>query len=213
MENPRWSCVLFDLDGTVADTIDLIMSSYEHALKTVLGVEVERSVMRGWIGRTLRVTFGTEWPDHAAELIAAYRSWNESHLASMVAAYDGIPELVSDLTTAGIVTGVATAKGRSVAVDSLRVAGIDLPITVAAEDTAQHKPDPAPLLLAQQRLGMTTEPTVYVGDALVDVAAARAAGMDAIAVTWGAGDPAALAAANPTAVASTAAELHALLLG
>ncbi|MGC3953790.1 MAG: HAD-IA family hydrolase [Propionicimonas sp.] len=213
METTRWSCVLFDLDGTVADTIDLIMSSYEHALKSVLGVEVDRSVIRSWIGRTLRVTFETGWPEHVDELIAAYREWNNAHLATMVTAYDGIPELVSDLTTAGIVTGVATAKNREVAIDSLLVAGIDLPITVAAQDTTRHKPDPAPLLLAQHRLGMTTEPTVYVGDALVDVAAAKAAGMDAIAVTWGAGEPDALVAAEPTAVASTVGELRSILLG
>lgn len=189
------------------------MTSYEHALKSVLGVTVDRAVLRTWIGRTLWDTFSAEWPEQVGELVAAYRVWNEAHTPTGVTAYDGVPELVSDLVTAGIATGVATAKVRPNAIASLHYAGIDLAVLVAAEDTQQHKPDPAPLLLARQRLGMTTEPTVYVGDAVVDVLAAKAAGWDAIAVTWGAGEPDALRAADPTAVATTVAELRALLLG
>lgn len=201
------------MDGTVADTIDLIMSSYTHALKSVLGVEVAQPVIRSWIGRTLQVTFEAEWPERTGELIAAYRAWNDSNAPAMVAAYPGMPELVRDLAAAGIATGVATSKGRPVAVDSLRLAGVELDLTVAAEDTTSHKPNPEPLALARERLGMTAEPTVYVGDALVDIEAARAAGMDVIAVTWGAGEPDALIDAAPTALAATVEELRALLLG
>ncbi|MCW5953203.1 MAG: HAD-IA family hydrolase [Propionibacteriaceae bacterium] len=213
MVTTRWPCVIFDLDGTVADTIDLIMSSYAHALKSVLGVEVDPPVMRSWIGRTLQVTFEAEWPDRTGELIAAYRAWNDVNAPAMVTAYPGMPELIGELAAAGVSTGVATSKGRPVAVDSLRIAGIDLAVTVAAEDTATHKPNPAPLVLARERLGMTTEPTVYVGDALVDIQAARAAGVDVIAVTWGAGEPDSLLDAGPTALASTVEELRTLLLG
>lgn len=213
MGTARWPCVIFDLDGTVADTIDLIMSSYAHALKSVLGVEVDPPVVRSWIGRTLRHTFEEEWPEYSGELIAAYRAWNDANAPAMVAAYPGMPELVGELAAAGVSTGIATSKGRPVAVDSLRFAGVDLPVTVAAEDTTTHKPDPEPLMLARERLGMAARPTVYVGDALVDIRAARAAGMDVVAVTWGAGDPDALRDEAPTALASTVAELRALLLG
>lgn len=213
MVTARWPCVIFDLDGTLADTIDLIMASYAHALKSVLGLEVEPAVMRSWIGRTLQVTFEAEWPERTAELIAAYRGWNESNLATMVTAYPGVPALIRELATERVATGVATSKGRQVAADSLRWAGIDLAVTVAAEDTTLHKPNPEPLLLARERLARTTGPAVYVGDAVVDVQAARAAGMDSIAVTWGAGEPEALAAAAPTALATSVAELRALLLG
>lgn len=209
----RWHCVIFDLDGTVADTIDLIMASYEHALKSVLGVEVARPEIRSWIGRTLQVTFEADWPGRADDLIAAYREWNDAYAPAMITAYPGMPELISELAAAGIATGVATSKRRPVAIDSLRLAGIDLEVTVAAEDTTSHKPEPEPLVLARERLGMADAPTVYVGDALVDIQAARAAGMDAIAVTWGAGEPDVLAGAGPTALASTVEELRALLLG
>lgn len=189
------------------------MSSFEHALKSVVGVEVTEPVVRSWIGRTLQVTFDAEWPERTDELIVAYRAWNEANAPAMVTAYPGMPELITELAEAGVSTGVATSKGRRIAIDSLRIAGVDLPVTVAEEDTTSHKPNPEPLLLARERLGMLTRPAVYVGDALVDIRAARAAGMDVIAVTWGAGDPDHLAAAAPTALASTVAELRDLLLG
>lgn len=212
MGTARWPCVIFDLDGTVTDTIDLIIASFTHALKSVLGVEVAQPVIRSWIGRPLRPIFEAEWPEHTGELIAAYRSCTARNAAAMVTAYPGMPQLVRDLAAAGIATGVATSKGRPVAADSLRLAGVDLDLTVTAEDTGSHKPNPEPLTLARERLGMTAVPTVYVGDALVDVAAAHAAGLDVIAVTWGAGEPDELAAATPTALVATVEELRGLLL-
>ena len=86
-------------------------------------------------------------------------------------------------------------------------------VLVAMEDTDRHKPDPTPLLLALQRMGRSSNAAVYVGDAVVDVLAGKAAGMDTLAVTWGAGLPEALHAVRPTAVASTAGELRSAFLG
>jgi pyrophosphatase PpaX len=80
------------------------------------------------------------------------------------------------------------------------------------EDTDVHKPNPEPLLLALARLGAGATECVYIGDAVVDVQAARAAGMAAIAVTWGAGERADLVAAGPLAVVDTMEELRAQLL-
>ncbi|HET7801160.1 MAG TPA: HAD hydrolase-like protein, partial [Humibacillus xanthopallidus] len=81
------------------------------------------------------------------------------------------------------------------------------------EDTERHKPDPTPLLLALERMGRSSNAAVYVGDAVVDVLAGKAAGMDTLAVTWGAGQKEALHAVRPTVVASSAAELRAAFLG
>ena len=212
MVTVRWPCVVFDLDGTVADTIGLIIASYDHALNNVLGHRPDPRQVRTWIGRTLRATFGEQWPGHVDELVDTYRAWNRANAPRLIAGYPGVPELVADLAAAGITAGIATSKGREAAVETLQLAGVDLPVTVAMEDTALHKPNPEPILLALERLGCTG-PAVYVGDAVVDIEAARAAGPDSIAVSWGAGDTDALAAAAPTALASTIEELRTLLLG
>ena len=213
MVTARWPCVLFDLDGTVADTVALIMASYDHALNNVIGHSPDPAEVKTWIGRTLWATFGEYWPSQAAELVDTYRTWNRANAPRLITGYPGVAELVADLAGAGIRVGIATSKGRDAAEETLQLAGVDLPVTVAMEDTELHKPNPEPILLALQRLGGAVGAAVYVGDAVVDVEAARAAGLDSIAVTWGAGDADALAAAAPTALASTVAELRELLLG
>jgi pyrophosphatase PpaX len=84
-------------------------------------------------------------------------------------------------------------------------------VLATLEDTTEHKPLPAPLLLAAERLGSEASDCIYVGDAVVDLQAARAAGMAGIGVTWGAGDPDALRAEPSVAVVDTVEELRAAL--
>lgn len=196
------------------NTIPLIVASYRHALVSVLGVESEPAEARGWIGQTLSDTFASRYPDRANELIDSYVTWNAAHLDELLEDFPGTPEMLATLLDAGAILGVATSKRRSSAVNTLRAAGLadQLTVTVAMEDTLAHKPSPEPLLLALQRLGSKAGEAVYIGDAVVDVQAARAAGMAAIAVTWGAGAKPALAAARPFAVVESVAELLAVLL-
>ena len=99
--------------------------------------------------------------------------------------------------------------------DALQIAGLDglIDIVAASEDTTAHKPEPAPLQHGAARLSVPIEQCVYVGDAVVDIEAARAAGMASIAVTWGAGDPEALAVAGADHLVESPAALYALLLG
>ena len=86
-------------------------------------------------------------------------------------------------------------------------------VVAALEDTTRHKPSPDPLLHAAAALGVEPATCVYVGDAAVDMVAARAAGMGAVAVTWGAGEREALSATGPDAVVETVGDLTAYLLG
>jgi len=147
-------------------------------------------------------------------LIEAYVDFNLREMPTLLEQYPGMPELLNDLARADIDFGVATSKRRHSAELTLSYSGLDeiVPVTVAMEDTDRHKPDPAPLRLAMECLGADPRKAVYVGDAVVDVLAAQAAGMAAIAVTWGAGLRDELEAVGPTAVIDTVDELRALLL-
>lgn len=211
----RWSTVLFDLDGTLADTIPLIVASYQHAFRTVLGEEVEEARARAWIGRPLLPALLEESPEHGHELDRVYREWNLANTAELIRRYAGVPELLSALADAGVATAVATSKHRRTAQIALAAVGIEgrLEVVAAMEDTDRHKPDADPLLHAAAVLSVDPAECVYVGDAVVDMLAARAAGMAAVAVTWGAGERDALAAAGPEAVLDTVDELTAYLLG
>lgn len=212
---PRYRCVVFDLDGTLANTIPLIIASYDHALWTILQTHPDPDEARGWIGQTLYGTFSARYPDHAEALITAYLDFNLAHLEGMTEPYQGMVELLTELAGAGVTIGVATSKRRPSAEATLRAVGLNelIPVTVGMEDTLVHKPDPAPLLLAVDRLGHSPAESAYVGDAVVDVLAAQSAGMDALAVSWGAGLRTELATAGPTVLSDTVAKLRNALLG
>lgn len=210
-----WRCIVFDLDGTVANTIPLIIASYDHALRTVVGIPADPELTRRWIGQTLWDTFTEHYPDHVDALVESYVEFNLSQLERQVQRYDGMAELLAELAVVGARIGVATSKRRRSAELTLAAVGLQakVPLVVAMEDTATHKPHPAPLLLAVTKLGAEAEAAVYIGDAVVDIEAAKAAGMASIAVSWGAGERAALQAAEPTLLVDTMAELREALLG
>jgi pyrophosphatase PpaX len=181
---------------------------------SVLGVRPSPDEARGWIGQTLYGTFSQRHPERAQELVDSYVAWNAEHLTDLLEEYAGADELLKDLGASGATIGVVTSKRHVSATNTLRAAGLDghLPLLVAMEDTDSHKPNPEPLVLALARLGVKATDCVYIGDAVVDVLAAKAAGMESIAVTWGAGDRADLLAAGPLAVVDTMDELRDELL-
>ncbi|GAB3077239.1 pyrophosphatase PpaX [Intrasporangium mesophilum] len=215
MTSPRWTTAVFDLDGTLADTINLIVESYQHAFRSILGREEDPAVIRSWIGRPLISAFRDHSPEHADELYETYLAWNADNTERLIRGYDGVREVLRDLAESGVHVGVATSKRRESAQQAMDLLGLSefVEVLVAMEDTERHKPDPTPLLLALQRMGRSSNDSVYVGDAVVDVLAGKAAGMDTIAVTWGAGLPEALHGVRPTAIATSADELRGALLG
>lgn len=213
MTTPRWPVVLFDLDGTLADTIGLIVASYNHAFRVVMGTERDEADIRSWIGRPLIESFAAVSPEHAEELDRVYREWNIANTARLLRPYPGVAGLLTDLAESGVRTGVVTSKRRETALLAMRGVGIDglAPLLSTLEDTERHKPLPDPLLHGAQALGADPADCVYVGDAAVDVAAARAARMAGIGVTWGAVPREVLEAAGPDAVVDTVEELRQLV--
>ncbi|MFZ1412635.1 MAG: HAD hydrolase-like protein, partial [Micropruina sp.] len=112
MKTPRWPVVIFDLDGTVANTIPLILASYTHAVQDVLGHAVAPEQGRRWIGRTLIDTFTELDGACADDLVATYTEWNLANLERLIEPYEGMDELLADLTAAGVRIGIATSKRR-----------------------------------------------------------------------------------------------------
>ena len=211
----RWPTVLFDFDGTLGNTIPLILASYRHTIERFGLAPADDATILSWIGRTLPDMF-TELAgaERAPELIDAYSAWQADNVAEHLVAYPGVDELLVDLADAGAGLGIATSRRRPSAEALLAALGLDehLPLLVAMEDTSHHKPHAAPLLLAAQRIGAEPVDCVYVGDAVVDLGAAHNAGMAGLGVTWGAGLPDALAAQPSAGVVDTVDQLRALLL-
>ncbi|WP_370894588.1 HAD family hydrolase [Janibacter sp. GXQ6167] len=214
MSEPRWPTVVFDFDGTLADTISIIMDAFRHTTATVLGWVEDDDVIRAGIGRTLAARMHEIDADRADELEAVYVPFMATELPRRVTAYLGMSELVADLRAAGVRVAVATSRRRAQTAEALATLGLDgdIEVLVALEDTEIHKPQPDPLLLACERLGVDPASAVYVGDAVVDVQAAQAAQMSAVAVTWGAGRDDDLAAAEPTRLVHDHQTLREVLL-
>ncbi|HMM49623.1 MAG TPA: HAD-IA family hydrolase [Miltoncostaeaceae bacterium] len=180
--------VLFDLDGTVIDSVNLIRESHRHAVRTVLGLDLSDDELIVNVGRPLMEQMEHFSPRHAEELFHTYRTWNHAHTAELLRAYDGVDALLAELAQAGRAMGIVTSKSR----DAVDLAWKVLPavharfsVVVTADDTPRHKPNPDPLFYALERLGGAAEGACYVGDAPFDIRAGRAAGLRTIGVTWG----------------------------
>ncbi|MCC6317479.1 MAG: HAD-IA family hydrolase [Gemmatimonadaceae bacterium] len=207
--------VLFDLDGTLADTIELIVRSGQHAFTTVLGWSPSREEILRGLGRPLASHLG-DYASSAQQLdaiIAAYRSFQMANHDRLTRPYAGVNDVVHWLRDDGRPLGVVTSKIETLAHRALTCIGIDacFEIVVGLESTATHKPGPEPVLFAMQRLGAAAAETVYVGDSPFDLDAANAAGVASIGVTWGAFGEADLRAHRPTHVAHSASDLRTLL--
>jgi pyrophosphatase PpaX len=205
-----WEAVLFDFDGTLADTVPLIVASFRHTLADTDG-ELDELEVRGWIGRVLSDVLEERHPGRGDELVKRYREHNLAHHDTLIRRVPGAARLLDDLHAHGIPVAVVSSKSHMTVRRGMRVTGLrEVEHVVGFEDTAAHKPDPAPLLEGAWRVGVAPGRCVYVGDALVDVLAAGAAGMTSIAVTWGAGTREVLQRADH--VVDDAAELARLLL-
>ncbi len=182
--------VLFDLDGTLADTIPLLLASMRAAYAAVGGDgPLDRDWLRG-MGMPLRsqfMHFESNDLQRVEALIAVYRDWQVANLAAFVTEYAGIRELLGALQQGGHPVAVVTGKGDWMARMTLDHVDLLSPfdVIIGADATTRHKPDPEPLLLCAKRLGVPVSEALYVGDAPNDILAARAAGMIDVWAAWG----------------------------
>jgi len=207
--------VIFDLDGTVVDTVRLITASFRHASRVVLGHELPDDVLLANVGQPLMTQMRIIDAARAQELYDAYREHNHRVHDEMIARYDGIEAALGRLKAAQRRLAIVTSKSAETTAMAFRAVGLReyFDTVVTASDTEAHKPSPEPIVLALERLGASPERAVYVGDAPVDVAAGKAARVATVAVLWGAFSPAALAAAGPDFTVATPAALADLCLG
>ena len=210
----RFPVVLFDLDGTIVDSGWMILASYRHATRTVLGREFPDDVLMARVGSGTLVEQMADFDvEKAQELAHVYREFY-APLHSELKAFPGMIELLRRLAGEGRRLGVVSAK-RS---DTLQLAfdalgfGDAMDVVVGSDEAPRGKPHPDQILVALQRLGADPDQTAYVGDAPFDVAAAKAAGVHAIGVTWGGiHTRERMESEGPDAVVDTAEELYAAL--
>ena len=179
--------ILFDFDGTLVNTNDVILASWQHTYKHYLGHEVPVEHITACFGEPLLVTMEREFPGvDPAESAAVYRQFQVENADRLVTIFPGIKELLVALKEAGYVLGIVTSRTRESALRYMDMFGIasyfdDL---VTCDDTTIHKPNPEPLLLALSKLGASADESLMIGDSPFDIKCANNAGVDSVMVEW-----------------------------
>lgn len=209
MATPR--TVLFDLDGTLIDSVDLIVDSYLHTFRTHSLTPISREQIIDGVGTPLVAVF-REWSQDQADIarwIATYREYNLAHHDARIRAFPGIVEMISRIHHAGRHLGIVTSKNNAGARRGLKLIGIEerMSVVIGADDVTNHKPHPEPVERALTLFETAPDDAVFIGDSHHDIASGKAAGVATVAVTWGPIPRERLALAGPDYFASTPAEV------
>ncbi len=196
------SAALFDFDGTLVDTTEMIHQGMRHAASTVLGRDdIPRETLLANVGQPLPRQMEIIDAEKSELLLEAYRQHHEENHDALIGEFPGIEASLSRLRSAGVKVAVVTSKRRiSVEMALKNFPGLRYVVDrfVTMEDTTEHKPHPEPLLRGLELLGgVPKEEAAYVGDSPFDVEAAKAAGLSSVAVSWGAFSEERLREADP----------------
>jgi pyrophosphatase PpaX len=178
--------ILFDLDGTLIDTNELIISTYLHTLEKYFPGKYGREDVLPFLGPTLHEVFGAMDPERVEEMVLEYRTYNLANHDAFVKEFVGVMETVETLKKKGYKLAIVTTKREDVAFKGLRLMKLDsfFDVMIAYDHVKKVKPDPEPIFLALEKLGSKPEETLMVGDNFHDVLAGKNAGTKTAGVAW-----------------------------
>ena len=195
------TAVLFDLDGTLIDSVELIVNSALYAFEKCGHPPPAAEDWLADVGLPLRTMFGRFISDESAmdQLIAGYREYQLANHDRLVRPYDEVTTTLTALRDGGHAVAVVTSKSEPLARRGLTHVGLDgfFDVIVGLESCTRHKPDPEPVHVALDRLGLRPTDAAFVGDSPHDMAAGRAAGVITVAALWGPFTRAQLAPTEP----------------
>jgi len=182
----KFNCILFDLDGTLINTNELILQSFRHVIKLNQGREFSSEEITQHFGEPLTTILERLAPGTGTQLVPAYLEFNQAKHDELTAAFPGTRETLSALKALGITLGVVTSKMKHMAHRGLQLFKLEeyFSVIVAWEDCANHKPEGEPVLKALEILEHKPEGVLYVGDSTIDIQCAQHAGVKSAAVMW-----------------------------
>lgn len=206
-----FQAVLYDFDGTLGDSTELILRCYRHTMRTHLGHVPSEAEWRRGFGTPLEGQLArlARSPEEAEAMVRTYRAYQRIHHDDVLTVFPDACETVAELDRRGVKLAIVTSKHREEALRGIGRCGLTshFPVIVAPEDVERTKPHPEPVLLALKRLGVSAEAAVFVGDSPHDVVAGHAAGVATAAALWGPFPPEALRAEDPDFLLRNQAEV------
>lgn len=194
--------ILFDGDGTLIDTEDIILASMRHTVNELHGLEATDEELMAGVGTPLPAQmrhFARGDEELADALVREYRAHNDAIHDAAIHAFPDTRQALELLRDAGFRMGVVTSKRHEMAARGLELSGIGefFEVLVAPDDFPEHKPAPGPILHACELMGIDPAASMYVGDSPFDIQAGNAAGCTTVAALWGMFPAAVLAAEHP----------------
>lgn len=186
--------IIFDLDGTLIDSLDDLTNATNHMLLSLGRSAVTRDQVRGYVGQGARRLVEKALPAATADEIerglVLFLAYNEKHIVDQTSLYPGARETLTALREAGLTLAVVSNKNVALCTKVLTTLGADgfFACVIGADSLAERKPAPQPLLKVLRDLGVPPERAIMVGDSINDIAAGQAAGMATIGCTFGYGD-------------------------
>lgn len=190
---------LFDLDGTVIDTNELITHSFEYTFN-YYGLSFSKEEILTFNGPPLIETFSKINSEKAEEMVETYREHNMKHHDDYVTVFPNVEETLQQLKDQGKKLAIVTAKMRSGAIQGLEVTGLKsyFDEIVAVDDVKHSKPHPEPVIKAMNALNGTPDSTIMIGDNYHDIEAGKNAGVKTVGVSWSIKGKSFLESLNPT---------------
>jgi pyrophosphatase PpaX len=178
--------LLFDFDGTLLDTNELIIQTFLSVLDEHFPGRFERQDVLHFIGPSLKQTFTAIDPERAEELMAQYRAVNKTLHDDLVAEYDGVSETLRLLKSRGLKMAIVSTKRGAGIRHGLELMGISglFEVIISLDEVKEPKPDPEPVLLALERLGSSPEEALMIGDNSHDIEGGQNAGVRTAGVAW-----------------------------
>jgi pyrophosphatase PpaX len=209
--------LLFDLDGTLVDSIELILNSARYAFEGFTGRAPTDEEWRALIGRPLVDSFRefVAGEPEVERLVVRYREYQLAHHDRLVRAYDGVVAAIRGFAAAGHPMALVTSKADWLAHRGLVHVGLDdvIPVIVGCDSCTRHKPHPEPVERALALLRAEPGDAIFVGDSPHDIESGRAAGVYTVGVSWGAFTRAEMLATGAGAVIDEITALGPLVAG
>ena len=187
----KYEAVIFDLDGTLTDTLEDLKNSVNHALSMFGFPERTLEEIRSFVGNGVRKLIYLSVPENTSEetseeCLSVFKEYYKNHSCIKTKPYEGILEMLSEMKNQSIRTAVVTNKMHDAAVDIVKLFFDGLiDVSIGQIDGIAQKPNPDGIYKALENLGISKENAVYVGDSEVDCQTAQNAGIPCVGVTWG----------------------------
>lgn len=177
---------LFDLDGTLLNTNDLIIETFKYTLKKHLDLDIASEDLIPYMGEPLGKTLNSFCQREASNMLQTYRSYNSEKHDDLTTLFPEVRETLSTLREYGFKIGLVTSKQTAMAIHGLKLFGLYnyFHCIVGSGDTIEHKPHPEPILKAITSIDENYQLAFMVGDTPYDILAARAAGIIPVGVKW-----------------------------